>query len=90
MGIDEAERNLRSGFPYCGYKEKQPAGSRLQICCNVISATMKYQSEAIARQSDAGRPYHPRAGFSRLRGMLMAAGGRATYIEFQNFSHIKF
>ena len=25
--IDEAERNLRSGFPYCGYKEWQPAGS---------------------------------------------------------------
>ena len=27
MGIDEAERNLRSGFPYCGYQESRPAGS---------------------------------------------------------------
>ena len=24
-GIDEAERNLRSGFPYCGYQESLQA-----------------------------------------------------------------
>ena len=27
LAIASAERNLRSGFPYCGYKEWQPAGN---------------------------------------------------------------
>ena len=45
-------------------------GSRLQISCNVGNQLQR-------RSSAAGGPYHPRAGSFRLRGMLMAAGGRA-------------
>ena len=79
MGIDEAQRNLRSGFPYCSYKERQPAGS-IGLCggsyCRRPSSPRQHQG---SRQSTAaGEPYHPRAGYFRLRGMLMAADGRAT------------
>ena len=45
---------------------------------NCKSAATYYQPRHYnsRRISAAGWPYHPRAGFSRLRGMLMAAGGR--------------
>ena len=79
MGIDEAQRNLRSGFPYCSYKERQPAGS-IGLCggsyCRRLSSPRLGQD--IRQSTTAGEPYHPRAGSFHLRGMLMAADGRAT------------
>ena len=50
-------------------------GSRLQISCNVGNQLQR-------RSSAAGGPYHPRAGSSRLRGMLMTAGGRKRRITY--------
>ena len=77
LAIASAQRNLRSGFPYCSYKERQPAGS-IGLCggsyCRRLSSPRLGQD---SRQC-AGEPYHPRAGYFRLRGMLMAADGRAT------------
>ena len=41
-----------------------------------------YKSAATLRSSAVGGPYHPRAGSFRLRGMLMAAGGRKRRITY--------
>ena len=54
-------------------------GSRLQISCNVGNQLQR-------RSSAAGGPYHPRAGSFRLRGMLMAAGGRAGWLTTNRIS----
>ena len=40
LAIASAERNLRSGFPYCGYKEWQPAGN-IGLCFLLPEAELR-------------------------------------------------
>ena len=68
ISAEEASRPRRS----------RSAGS-IGLCggsyCQRPSSPRQHQG---SRQSTtAGEPYHPRAGYFRLRGMLMAADGRA-------------
>ena len=67
--IDEAQRNLRSGFPYCGSKESHHAGSsRLQICCNRIWP-IGYSRPSLRANSmmKSAEPSRPRMDESRQR-----------------------